>query len=64
MKKKDTLISLAIIAASGLTLLYYSQRKGYVGIDAGGADAVLELKSNWLVQKTINSSTEPAAIGA
>ena len=64
MKKKDIWISLAIIAASGLTLLYYSQRKGFVGIDAGGAEAVLELKSKLLVHKTINSSNEPAAISA
>ena len=64
MKKKDILISLAIIAASGLTLLYYSQRKGFVGIDAGGADAVLRLNSSWLAHTTITSGTEPAAISA
>ena len=64
MKKKDILISLAIIAAAGLTFLYYSQRKGYVGINAGGADAVLQLNSNWLVHTTITSGDEPAVIGA
>jgi len=64
MKKKDILISLAIIAASGLALLYYSQRKGFVGIDAGGSDAVLQLKSSWLTSARIASGGEPAAIGA
>lgn len=64
MKKKDTWISLAIIAAAGLTLLFYSQRKGYVGIDAGGANAVLRLQNNWFGHKTITSGAEPAAIGA
>jgi len=64
MKKKDILISLAIIAASGLTLLYYSQRKGYVGIDAGGTEAVLQLNSSWLTSARIASGDEPAAIGA
>ena len=64
MKKKDILISLAIIAASGLALLYYSQRKGFVGIDAGGAEAVLHLRSSWLTSARITSGNEPAAIGA
>jgi hypothetical protein len=64
MKKKDIWISLAIIACAGLTLLYYSQRKGFVGIDAGGADAVLQLNSSWLTSARIASGEEPAAIGA
>jgi hypothetical protein len=63
MKKKDILISLAIIAGSGLTLLYYSQQKGFVGIDAGGVNAVFHLGSNWLTSATITSGGEPAAIG-
>src|SRR4030042_1787386 len=64
MKKKDILISLAIIAALGLTLLYYFQRKGYVGIDAGGAEAVLHLSSSWPASARIASDEEPAAISA
>jgi len=64
MKKKDILISLVIIAASGLALLYYSQRKGFVGIDAGDADAVLNLSGSWLTSARIASDEEPAAIGA
>jgi len=64
MKKKDLLISLAIIACSGLSVLYYTQRQGYVGIDAGGADAILQLNSNWFSNTTINSGAEPAAISA
>lgn len=64
MKKKDIWISLAIIAAAGLTVLLYSQRKGCVGIDAGGADAVLRLRNSWLSRVTITSGAEPAEIGA
>ena len=64
MKKKDILISLAIIALSGLILLYYSQRKGFVGIDAGGADALLHLRSSWLTSVRIASGGEPVAISA
>ena len=64
MKKKDIWISLAIIASAGLTLFFYSQGTGYVGIDAGGADAVLQLQNNWLGHESITSGTEPAAIGA
>jgi hypothetical protein len=64
MKKKDIWISLAIIACSGLAGLYYMQRKGYVGIDAGGADAILQLKSSLLDHSTITSGGEPAAISA
>ncbi|MGB2862678.1 MAG: hypothetical protein WBC05_05065 [Sedimentisphaerales bacterium] len=64
MKNKDILISLAIITASGLALLYYSQRKGYVGINAGDADAVLQLNSSWDSYTTIISGAEPAAISA
>lgn len=64
MKKKDIWVSLAIIACASLTLFYYTQRKGYVGINAGGADAVLQLNSSWLTLATITSDTEPAAISA
>lgn len=64
MKKKDIWISLAIIACSGLSVLYYTQRKGYVGIDAGGTDAVLHLKSIGFINTTINSGTNPSAIPA
>jgi hypothetical protein len=64
MKKKDILISLAIIAVSGLTLLFYMQRKGFVGIDAGGANALLHLNSSWLTSAIIASGSEPAKIGA
>ena len=46
MKKKDIWISLTIIAAAGLTLLFYTKRKGFVRIDAGSANAVLQLRSN------------------
>jgi hypothetical protein len=64
MKKKDIWISLAIIACSGLSVLYYTQRKGCVGIDAGRADAVLQLKSIGFINTTINSCAKPSAIPA
>ena len=64
MKKNDIWISLAIITASVLTLLFYTQRKGFVGINAGGTDAVLQLKSIWIARTTITSAIEPAKIGA
>jgi len=64
MKKKDILISLAIIAVSGLTLLYYFRRKGFIGIDAGSANALLHVSSSWLTSELIASGGEPAAIGA
>jgi hypothetical protein len=64
MKKKDIWISSAIIAAAGLTLLLYTKREGFVGIDAGDANATLRLRSNWFGHKTITSGAEPAAIGA
>jgi hypothetical protein len=64
MKKKDIWISLAIIAVSIISALYYTQRKGYVGIDAGRADAVLQLKSIGFINTTINSDAKPSAIAA
>jgi hypothetical protein len=64
MKKKDIWISLAIIVCSGLSVLYYTQRKGYVGIDAGRADAVLQLKSFGFITTMINSGTKTSAIAA
>lgn len=64
MKKKDIWISLVIIAAAGLTFVFYSQRKGFVKIDAGGANAVLRLRSNLLGHKIITSGSEPAVINS
>lgn len=64
MKKKEISISLAIIISSGLALLFHIQRKGYVGIDAGRANAVLHLKSSLFEQITINSGMESATIAA
>jgi hypothetical protein len=64
MKKKDILISIAIIAAAALTLWLYLQQKGRVRIDAGNATAVLRLRNGWLGEATIASGVEPAAIRA
>ena len=62
MKKKDILISIAIIAAAVLTLWLYLQQEGRVSIDAGSATAVLRLHSGWLGDATIASGAAPAAI--
>ena len=64
MKKKDIWISIAVIAAAAITLCFYWQRKGYIKIDAGGANAVLQLHSSWLRKATVASAAEPAAISA
>ena len=64
MKKKDIWISIAIIAAAALTLCLYWQRKGFIKIDAGGANAELQLHSSWLRKATIISASEPSTISA
>lgn len=64
MKKRDILISIAIIAAALLLLFLYSQGKGRIKIDAGGADTTLRLSNNWLSTTTISSGIGPATISA
>jgi len=64
MKKKDILISVAIIAAAGLTLWLYLHRTGYVQMDAGGTDATLELRSSLFGHTTISSSAGPTHVRA
>ena len=64
MKKKDIWISLAIIAASLAVTYFYTQRKGYIQIDAGGADAALQLSSGLFGGSTIRSGTEPTQVRA
>ena len=64
MKKKDIWISLAIIAACGLSILFYMQRKGFVGINPGGAWAELHIRSGWFNSTIITSDKEQVAIGA
>lgn len=64
MKKKDVLISIAIIAAAALTLWLYLQRTGYVEMDAGGADATLELRSSLFGHTMISSNAGSAKVRA
>jgi len=64
MKKKDIWISVAIVVASALVFYFYTQREGYVQIDAGGADAILTLRSGLLSNATISSREEPSALSA
>jgi hypothetical protein len=65
MKKKDIWISLVIIAASVSIIYFYTQGKGCIEIDTGGANATLELRNNLFGKATISSgagTTEVRAI--
>ena len=64
MKKRDILISVAIIAAAVLLLFLSSQGKGLIQIDAGGAVTTLRLSSSWLGNATINSGARPSKVSA
>ena len=64
MKKKDIWISLAIIAASAAVLYFYTQRKGYIEIDTGGAKARLQLRNSLFGSTTINSDAGPTKVRA
>jgi hypothetical protein len=64
MKKKDTLISLVIIIISGSVLYFYTQRTGYVQVDAGGAGATLQLRSSLFGKTTVHSDQGPTLAGA
>jgi hypothetical protein len=64
MKKKDIWISLAIIAASAVVIYFYTQRKGYLEIDTGGADAMLQLRSSLFGTTTIHSGVAPTKVRA
>jgi len=66
MKKRDIRITLIIIAVSlCIFYLYYftnSLVNGYIEIDAGGADAVLQLRSGFLGWETISAGSEPIQV--
>ena len=64
MKKREIWISIAIIAAAVLLLFFYSRGQGGIGIDAGGATAVLQLRNNWFKSIAITSGAEPASASA
>ena len=62
MKKRDIWISVAIIATAVLAFYFYSQGKGQIKIDAGGAIATLQLRSGWFGKAAISSGAEPATV--
>ena len=64
MKKKDIFISLAIIGAAALTLWVCLRTKGHVRIDAGGADAELQVQNGWFARATITSGVGTPEVGA
>ena len=64
MKKRDIWISVAIIATAVLAFYFYSQGKGRIKIDAGGAVATLQLRGGWLSKATISSGAEPATVSS
>ena len=64
MKKKDIFISLAIIGAAALAVWVCLHTKGYVRIDAGQANAELQLKDGWFTKATVTSSGKMAELGA
>lgn len=64
MKKKDILISLVIIVVSAGVLLFYTRRTGYVRLDAGQADATLELRSSLFSKATVRSGQQRGAVRA
>ncbi len=64
MKKKDVFISLAIIGAAALTLWVCLRTNGHVRIDAGGADAELQVQNGWFAKATITSGVGTPDVGA
>jgi hypothetical protein len=64
MKKKDILISLAIIAFSIGVVYYYIQGKGYIETDIGGMDATIQIRNSFLGHETIRSDAEPVEVRA
>ena len=64
MKRKDILISLAIIAVALVAFYFYTRQKGYIKVDAGGAVATLQLHSGWLSEAHIGSDSGPVVVPA
>ncbi|MHC4680342.1 MAG: hypothetical protein ACYTEK_16775, partial [Planctomycetota bacterium] len=62
MKRKDIFISLAIIAVAALTVSLYLQGKGYVRLDAGVANAELQVRNGWFARATITSAAGPVQV--
>lgn len=55
---------MVIIAVSGGVLHFYTRRNGYVQLDAGRADAALELHSSLFSKATVRSDQKPMAVRA
>jgi hypothetical protein len=64
MKKRDIWISVAIIAAALLLLFLFSQAKGQLLIDSGGADITLRLGNYWFSTTTVSSGARPGKVSA
>ena len=64
MKKKDIYISLVIIAVSGGMLYFYTRRMGYLQIDAGTTDAILQLQSSLFSRATVHSDQTSTPVHA
>jgi len=64
MKKKDIWISVGIIVVVLVAFYFYSQRKGYISVDAGGTTATLQLDSGWFHKVTLGAESEPVAVPA
>ncbi len=64
MKKRNILISIAIIAAAVLVLCFYSRGKGRIAIVAGGANATLQLRSGLFTKTTVINGTDPYPVKA
>jgi len=66
MKKRNIWISVAIIAAAVLILMWFSgsSGKGQIKIDAGGAIAELQLAGGLFDTVTISSGAEPIKVDA
>lgn len=59
MKKRDMWISIAVVAAAVLPMFFYSRGEGRINVDAGGADAELNLRHSFFKSSMIRSA-EPA----
>ena len=62
MKKTDIWISIGIIVVAVVAFYFYTQRKGYIKVDAGGAIASLQLRSGWLSKTTISSDSGAVSV--
>jgi hypothetical protein len=62
MKKRDIVISIAIIAGALLVFFLYRGRAGYVRIETPGVE--MRLASGWTGSAQISSGDEPARVSA